>query len=241
MLCKIVLLALLGFAAAKTVDRASFGVLNLCQQYGWPTGTYPHPYDCRKFLQCNGGVTAELDCPAGQAFNPNTKICDAYANVPICHYSAVNNPIYVNNLCSQYGWGNGVYYHPYDCAQYINCNYGVTTLNQCPYPSVWDPSKRQCMSVNGPVSGGLPPYCSQYVFNPPTYVQPAAGLNNYCKANNLQNGIHPSPFSCFHYIECTFGVTNHMQCPAGLSFDNNLLVCDDQRYNNCGGNLLIGK
>jgi len=60
--------------------------------------------------------------------------------------------------------------------------------------------------------------------------------SNFCGTHGLNNGIHPDPYSCLSYIQCTFGVTHHMPCPAGLSFDRNLLVCDDNRYNNCNYN-----
>merc|ERR1712032_1080391 len=78
MLCKVIVaLALLSVASAQIVYSAS----NLCSQYGWPLGNYPHPTDCRKYLACNGGLTYEQSCPAGLAFNPALLVCDDNRNV----------------------------------------------------------------------------------------------------------------------------------------------------------------
>ncbi|XP_005103176.2 chondroitin proteoglycan 2 [Aplysia californica] len=223
--------ALVGLGAC-----ASVGVLNLCNQYGWPTGTYPHPYDCKKFINCNNGVTMELDCPATTVFNPNTKVCDNTINVPICTYNAATNPINVNNICTQFGWGNGNFYHPYDCGQYVRCNAGVTQISACAAGTYYNAATGTCSIL--PTNS---PFCTQYVFKPPTNVLYPNGFDNYCAVNNLANGLHADPYSCFSYIDCTFGGTTHRPCAAGLSFNRATLVCDVNRYVNCNGNLIVGK
>jgi len=221
-------------AAAVQDKQVIYNVGNLCASYGWPGGNYPDPYDCRKYLTCANGVTVENLCPAGLAFNPNTRACDSYANVQLCNYNAPINGIYpyvVNNICGQFGWGNGNWYHPYDCTKYIQCVNGVTSVMACPAGLTYSSALKTCSA------GGVSP-CRQYVFQPP--VVPAAPINydQYCAANNLASGIHPDPYSCFHYVECTFGVTNHMPCPSGLAFNPALLVCDDNRNVNCAGQIV---
>merc|ERR1712183_878789 len=232
MLCKVVLaLAFLSVASAQVV----YGVANLCSQYGWPVGNYPHPTDCRKYLTCNGGATFEMNCPAGLAFNPNTRDCDQYANVPLCQYNGINGyyPYLTNTICAQYGWGNGNWYHPSDCTKYVQCSNGVTTVMSCPAGLTYSSALKTC------AANGVSP-CRQYVFVPPINVNYPANYDNYCAANNLASGIHPDPYSCLAYIECTFGVTNHMPCPAGLAFNPALLVCDDNRNVNCVGPYVPG-
>ena len=94
----------------------------------------------------------------------------------------------VNNVCNQYQWGNGVYYHPYDCGQYIQCyNYG-TTINACPAGTVYDATQRACIGING-VAGAVGgvwnngnPYCNQYVFNP---IQPVANNGECTRTSGL--------------------------------------------------------
>nr|8IN3_A Chain A, kDa polyphenol-binding protein [Aplysia kurodai]8IN4_A Chain A, kDa polyphenol-binding protein [Aplysia kurodai]8IN6_A Chain A, kDa polyphenol-binding protein [Aplysia kurodai]BAV38197.1 25 kDa polyphenol-binding protein [Aplysia kurodai] len=225
-----VLLVSLALFALGTCQVA----VNLCTQYGWPNGNYPDPYDCRKYISCNGAVATVMSCALGTVFNPNTRNCDAYGNVPICQY-ALPSPIVVTNICNQYGWGNGNFYHPYNCAEYIGCANGLTTVNACGAGQYYDQALGRCALAG---TG----YCRQYVFTPPPapVVYPD-GFDTYCSANNLATGIHPDPYSCFSYVECTFGRTTHMPCPAGLSFDRSLLVCDGNRYQNCGGNVLVGK
>lgn len=44
-------------------------------------GLYPHPFNCRKFLNCNNGVTFIQDCGPGTAFNPTLQVCDWPYNV----------------------------------------------------------------------------------------------------------------------------------------------------------------
>lgn len=45
------------------------------------TGLLPHPYDCTKFLQCDGTRTFIQDCGPGTAFNADLQICDWPDNV----------------------------------------------------------------------------------------------------------------------------------------------------------------
>jgi len=236
MLAYTLLCAALCAVASAQLAGYPYNVAALCSQYGWNGGNYPHPYDCRQFLTCNGGATFVQTCPAGLAFNPNSRQCDSYANVLTCQYqSPVNGyyPVAVNNLCGQWGWGNGNFYHPYDCSKYIQCSNGVTQVMQCPAGLFWDVSLKTCSAnaINA---------CRNYNFQLPA--QPVAYPNNfnqYCSAAGLSNGIHPDPYNCLMYIECTFGVTNHMPCPAGLAFNPNILVCDDNRNVNCAAAVYV--
>merc|ERR1712200_298567 len=118
MFMKVVLalaLAAAAHGAAVQDKQVIYNVGNLCASYGWPGGNYPDPYDCRKYLTCANGVTVENLCPAGLAFNPNTRACDSYANVQLCNYNA---PI------------NGFY--PYDCTKYVQCANGGPSIMSCP-------------------------------------------------------------------------------------------------------------
>lgn len=45
------------------------------------SGLYPHPTDCKKFLNCDNGRTFVQDCGPGTAFNGITKVCDWPQNV----------------------------------------------------------------------------------------------------------------------------------------------------------------
>ncbi|XP_005103175.1 chondroitin proteoglycan 2 [Aplysia californica] len=222
MIAKILLVCVSLFALGSC---SSAGVLNLCKQYGWPAGRYPHPTNCRQFIECSNGVTMELDCPVTTVYNPVTKLCDSTANVPICNYGPSVATIVVSNICRQFSWANGNYYQPYDCTQYVECSNGATTVMGCQNGLFYNPALKTCSTTNT---------CLQYIFQPPTLpIAYPSNFDNYCSVNNLANGIHPDPYSCVSYVECTFGRTNHMPCPTGLSFDRNLLVCDDKQNINC--------
>ncbi|XP_012940702.1 probable endochitinase [Aplysia californica] len=212
------------------VSGASIGNLNVCKQFGWPTGTYPHPSDCSKFIMCGNGITTEISCPNSTVFDPISHACDIYSNAKICSGSGSMTTIDVTDVCNLYSWGNGIHYHPYDCSKYIECTFGRTNIMACPTRLYYHPAAQT------PNSAPPNPYCSQYVSQAPIGSTPAgypAGWDTYCQNKNMTTGIHPDPFSCLHFIECTFGVTNHMACPAGTAFNPTLSVCDDNANVNC--------
>lgn len=45
------------------------------------TGLNEHPFNCAKFLNCDGGLSIEQNCAPGTFFNPIVKICDFPKNV----------------------------------------------------------------------------------------------------------------------------------------------------------------
>jgi len=48
------------------------------------SGIFPHPSDCRKYIQCSSGVQFTMTCPNNLMFNPNMGSCDFAVNVPQC-------------------------------------------------------------------------------------------------------------------------------------------------------------
>jgi len=46
-----------------------------------PSGMWPHPFDCAKFIQCAHGRLFEMPCGPGTVFNPNFLVCDWPYNV----------------------------------------------------------------------------------------------------------------------------------------------------------------
>lgn len=225
-------LACVGLVASSTV-----GVLNVCKEFSWPTGVYPHPSDCAQFIQCSNGITAELDCPNGTVFNPVTRVCDDVANVPVCQ--GTGSVIDMTDACNLYSWSNGIHYHPYDCTMYIQCTFGRTTIMPCAPGLYFNPAVETCDRPNfNPYLNNCQQYITQFTAAPSAAVVPSsmiypAGWDTYCKDNALVTGIHPDPYSCLHFIECTFGRTTHMACPAGTAFNTNLMVCDDNSNVNC--------
>ena len=39
-------------------------------------GTFPHPLDTSKFIQCSDGIKVIMNCPEGQVFDNISKFCD---------------------------------------------------------------------------------------------------------------------------------------------------------------------
>ncbi|XP_020620063.1 chitotriosidase-1-like [Orbicella faveolata] len=46
-----------------------------------PDGQYLNSSDCSKYYLCHGGVMFENNCPPGQLYNAETKLCDWSVNV----------------------------------------------------------------------------------------------------------------------------------------------------------------
>uniref|UniRef100_T1P7M4 Chitin binding Peritrophin-A domain protein n=1 Tax=Musca domestica TaxID=7370 RepID=T1P7M4_MUSDO len=46
---------------------------------------YPHPNTCKKYFVCVNGHPRLYNCGRYLAFNPETKLCDFYRNIPDCY------------------------------------------------------------------------------------------------------------------------------------------------------------
>lgn len=55
---------------------------------GRSNGLFPHPDDCKKFIQCSNQVTNFFSCPLLLKFNPLTQACDFVTNV-VCVVSGI--------------------------------------------------------------------------------------------------------------------------------------------------------
>jgi len=62
---------------------------------GYPVGhgRYPHPTDCQRFYVCLDGTTPRLhSCPAGNHFNPETRLCENPDNFDsVCNSEVIEN------------------------------------------------------------------------------------------------------------------------------------------------------
>ncbi|XP_069125631.1 acidic mammalian chitinase-like [Argopecten irradians] len=70
-----------------------------------PAGTYPHPSDCSKFVQCANDIMYEKSCPAGLLYDGNKQAC-VWADEANCSQAGYRRVCYHTNW-SQYRPGIG--------------------------------------------------------------------------------------------------------------------------------------
>lgn len=67
-------------------------------------GLLPHPYDCKKFLNCANGETHILNCGNGTAWNTILKLCDFEDKVDCTNREVYGRGTYANGNYAQVHW-----------------------------------------------------------------------------------------------------------------------------------------
>ncbi|RUS77125.1 hypothetical protein EGW08_015112 [Elysia chlorotica] len=194
-----------------SVRAGSHDVLTLCEDNAWVDGIHAHPTDCTMFIECSGRVTSELDCPANLVFNPNLNVCDDPNSV-------------VNGL---------------NCAKTTTTAASTQTMTTTtPMPTTTQPTTTTTKLTTTSTTTKPTTTTTTTTTTPkPASATPSnIDITNLCVDQTWANGIHPDPTSCFHFIECSFGQTYRMICPAGLAFNTKALTCDDKYNVDCRDN-----
>ena len=58
-----------------------------------------------------------------------------------------------------------------------------------------------------------------------------ASETSFC--GDKANGNYQAPSSCQGYIACSNGVTSHVACPAGQTFDTDKKICQSESHSSC--------
>ncbi|BFZ12371.1 hypothetical protein BsWGS_15410 [Bradybaena similaris] len=56
--------------------------------------------------------------------------------------------------------------------------------------------------------------------------RPARDVSNICRENFWENGIHPHPYNCSQFIQCTFLKTDVLSCPGFEIYDPEIKTCN---------------
>nr|CBM69262.1 venom protein Ci-23c [Chelonus inanitus] len=102
---------------------------------------YPYPEDCTKYIQCNNGQAAVLNCGPGSNFNPKTHQCDSSYVKQDCHNLADSQEtlrMFCKNVI------NGPISHPFDCSKFIECSSAMSTIKNCPPGLVYNSKIKVC-------------------------------------------------------------------------------------------------
>lgn len=177
-----------------------------CPEY---QGLFPHPEDCQKFIHCDHGVAHVKNCPSDLHFNPQLKVCDWPYSAGCQGYPTLQ-PAFEDDevpcdLCESCFIPVGN-----DCASYIFCRNGTGYKLRCTESLLFNPKIEACdvaSNVDCP--------------NPPkTRCQKA-------------NGLFPAE-ECSQFIHCSNGIAYLKDCPDGLNFNAQTLVCDWPESAKCG-------
>lgn len=165
------------------------------------TGLSPHPTVNFLYMNCVDGYLKIGDCGAGMEFNSkdlNCKPINELTNAVVCPAGYV-----------------GVIAHPKNCNQYIKCQPGLTTIENCSPGKRFNPDLLFCDRPDKVQCATPPPKSTQI---------------QYLKC--LKIGIIPHPTSCNWYLTCSEGNIIVQECKNGLMFNPRTLKCE--RSNHCG-------
>ncbi|XP_011183617.1 uncharacterized protein LOC105212916 isoform X6 [Zeugodacus cucurbitae] len=184
-------------------------------------GMYPHPNDCRKFFSCANGIAHIKDCSPGTAWSVEMEVCDFEKNVNCTGrtkpYTADDSVLTENKVSCPFN-ANGLFLHPFNAYQYIECTNGETSLRKCPPGSVFSISRRLCL-VEEQVTNLDHVMCIQ------EYITDITLHYNYviCPANALGYFIYP--FDGLLFIECKAGHTIIQNCGPNMLFSLSNMIC----------------
>ncbi|XP_039962936.1 uncharacterized protein LOC120776390 isoform X3 [Bactrocera tryoni] len=141
-----------------TVDMTGAGTHTLSLEHTVQTascpsgasGLYPHPTDCTKYLRCANGITYVMDCGPGTAFNAALEVCDFTDKVDCSYNMDLNNvalghdrgPSIHRITCPE--GATGIYPHPSDCRKFLNCDNGITNIQDCGPGTAWNAKLETC-------------------------------------------------------------------------------------------------
>nr|XP_036221758.1 uncharacterized protein LOC106616975 isoform X4 [Bactrocera oleae] len=113
------------------------------------SGLYSHPTDCTKYLRCDNGITYVMDCGPGTAFNAALEVCDFKDKVDCSQNAQINiasghdkDPSMHPITCPE--GATGIYPHPLDCRKFLNCDNGITNIQDCGPGTAWNAKLETC-------------------------------------------------------------------------------------------------
>jgi hypothetical protein len=173
---------------------------HICSKAGATLCRAPHPYDCRKYYECeNGAVTQEKECDAGKGFDPSIRDCverdddkcyigATFPPVPTTTTQAM--PSFPPEFCPIVGGANRP--HPWDCSKYYVCINGFPTGPvSCPKGELYDVEREECVTA-------AEAKCSDGATTPPP--------SDPCLDESAEEVVfRPHPYNCRKYYLCPGG------------------------------------
>ncbi|KAK3769727.1 hypothetical protein RRG08_062068 [Elysia crispata] len=231
-----------------TARGGSHDVLTLCADNGWADGIYPHPTVCTMFIECSGRVTSELDCPANLVFNPNLNVCDDPNNVVNGVNCAKTSTTSTSTQTMTTTTARPTTTRPATTASSTTVTTTPTTTSSTTTPTITTTTTAPTttstttaptttLTTTAPTTTSTTTRSTTISSRTTAAATPSTiDITNLCVDQSLKNGIHPDPTSCGHFIECSFGQTYRLPCPANLAFNTKALTCDDKFNVDCRNN-----
>ncbi|XP_053685795.1 uncharacterized protein LOC128735329 [Sabethes cyaneus] len=160
-----------------------------------PTGVFPYPDDCTKFVQCKDGETVVVDCQPAEVFNPRISEC-APGDAETC--------VLFDEVCANQRDGTLVG-HPNHCAAYITCINETAEVHFCPINKIFRADMQFCVPGNNETC----------VFTP---------LEQMC-VDIPFGTIYPHPDDCTQYVRCENNAANNVSCPANHIIEPRTIQC----------------
>ncbi|XP_035223247.1 fibrillin-3-like isoform X2 [Stegodyphus dumicola] len=168
---------------------------------------YRDEIDCSKYLLCLDGFLHEGKCSDGLLFNYLSQNCDLADRVDCGDLTPI---------CSS---PNGFFPNPKDCSSYYRCSGGIPHLEQCPKGKHFSAKTKQCLDpCDADCDTSL-----DCTFSTPS-IETTTGINPHCKA---AYGLFPMPGSCTAFFSCLNYTSYISQCPEGLHFNAEELLCQE--------------
>ncbi|KAH8296746.1 hypothetical protein KR054_010918, partial [Drosophila jambulina] len=184
----------------------------LVQVCDWPKGS-----DTETGGDAGAGVVAsEVLCPDGLVYNATADQCDypeGYVPEVPCNSTST--------VCKGQPEGE-LFQVNGSCNSFYKCNFNCAVEQWCPNNLVYDPEKEMCVYPQN--------YKCQWEYTPPS--GPNAGPSGTsCESNGRCLGENegtylPSETSCGQYVVCQCECEVEMECPDGLYWDQDLMVCN---------------
>uniref|UniRef100_A0A182WEN5 Chitin-binding type-2 domain-containing protein n=1 Tax=Anopheles minimus TaxID=112268 RepID=A0A182WEN5_9DIPT len=133
---------------------------------------YPHPSDCTQYVRCNGAQPILTACPLGHILHASSGSCRP-GNTDTCEL--------IENVC-QNQTSSLIVKHPSQCGQFLLCQGGRMTIQQCPVGEIVREDAQFC--VPGDVSS-----CE---FHP---------VDQMC-IKRPDRAQFPHPTECASYVTC---------------------------------------
>ncbi|XP_033113936.1 fibrillin-2-like, partial [Anneissia japonica] len=171
--------------------------------FGREDGNYANPMDCNSYYACSGGVTIDVSCPEGLAFNQQDNECQQPGDVPGCAGTGPGG----SPTCV--GREDGFYADQTNCNRFYRCVGGViTSFNNCNPGLYFDAVSFSCnLPENVPNCGG------------------GGGGGGICSGR--LDGNYRDPQNCNQYIACSGGsLIATLSCQGNLVFNEDDDRCD---------------
>ncbi|KAI6201364.1 Cht7 [Aphelenchoides besseyi] len=130
------------------------------------------------------------------------------------------------------GQGDGFREITGSCREFALCLSGKSFRISCPADLEYSRVLGYCTYPT--VSGcSTKPYSMTYWTNSATTTLPNVSEKQEFTCKKDMDGFYPDPNSCYHFYRCVTGTAYHFNCPVGLKFSKDTLMCNHANEVNC--------